>query len=370
MRARLAIGVSVLTLVAATLLGGCQMAVPGAAGIVAADQQKADRRAGERAAIDGAVKALEIQPAVVYHATLNGADLGLRVTKSGTLVGLLPIDGQSVQVVGFGGQLFVAAPADYWKARGASNPDSFANRWTRSDPSDLPVDPSAVLTPAGLGSRVTKALATADQLAEPVRAKLADGTEVYEVTTGDGVLRVTTAQPYRLVSFAPSLLAPNGKSLGTEVRIEQVNADILRKFHDDLDAAVDALGTPADSIAQASVTITDNKLDCNGGNGSCTSSVSVDNAVVGGDPRTSTVHIAMTSVVSADGLGSQTCSGDVTTAANASVTIPCSVQFAVPNRTAQYKVTSMPSATADVLASVDGNAVKQKIQQEFSALGG
>jgi hypothetical protein len=370
MRARMAIGVSVLTLVAVALLGGCQVAVTGAAGGVAADQQKADRRAEERAAVGGAVGSLQIQPVVIYHSTLGGTDLGLRVTKGGTLEGLLPVGGQSVQVVGFEGQLYVAASADYWKAQGAPKPDNFANRWTRVDPSDLPADPAAVLTPAGLGARLAKALATADQLAEPVRAKLADSTEVYEVTTRDGVLKVTAAQPYRLVSFDPAMLAPNGKSLGAEMRVEQVSAETIRKFHDDFDTAVGALGTPADSVAQASVTITDNKLDCNGGNGSCTSSVSVDNSVVGGDPKTSTVHIAMTSVVSADGLGTQTCTGDVTTSPNASVTIPCSVKFAVPNRTAQYKVTSMPSATADVLASVDVNAVKQKIQQEFSALGG
>jgi len=370
MRARMAIGVSVLTLVTVALLGGCQVAVTGAAAGVSAAQEKADRRAEERAAVEGAIQSLAIQPAIIYHATFNGTDLGLRVTKGGTLEGLLPIDNQSVQVVGFEGQLYVAASADYWKARGSATPDAFAKRWTRVDSSDLPADPAAVLTPSGLGGRLTRAMATADQLIEPVRAKLADNTEVYEVTTATGVLKVTTSKPYRLVSFAPAMLAPNGKAFGAEMRVEQVNAETVRKFHEDLDTAVGALGTPADSVAQASVTITDNKLDCNGGNGSCVSSVSVDNAVVGGDPKSSTVHIAMTSVVSADGLGTQTCTGEVITAPNASVTIPCSVKFAVPNKTAQYKVTSMPSAKADVLATVDAGAVKQKIQQEFSSLGG
>jgi hypothetical protein len=366
----MAIGAAVMTLVAGVLLGGCQVAVPGAAGVIAADLQKADRRAEQRVAVEGALKALGTQPVAVYHTTLNGADLVLRVTKGGTLQGSLPVDGQTVQLVGVGGQLYVAGSADYWKARGSASGDRYAKGWARADASDLPVDPATALTPAGLGGRLSKSLATIDQLAEPVRAKLADGTEVYEIATGTGMIKVTTAQPYRLVSFDPVLLAGNGKSLGTEMRLDPVDVETVRKFHAELDAAVGALGTPADSVAQADVTVTDNKLDCNGGNGSCTSTVSLENAVVGGDPKSSTVHIVMTSVVSAAGLGTQTCTGEVTTAPNASVTIPCTVKFSVPNRTAQYTVTSMPSATADVLASVDVNAVKQKIQEEFAALGG
>jgi hypothetical protein len=119
-----------------------------------------------------------------------------------------------------------------------------------------------------------------------------------------------------------------------------------------------------------SVTITDNKLDCNGGSGSCTSTVSMDNAVVGGDTKSSTVRIVMTSVVSADELGSQTCTGEVSAAPNTASTIPCTVKFNVPNRTAQYRVTSLPTAVGDVFAALDVNAIKQKIQSEFSALGG
>jgi hypothetical protein len=96
----------------------------------------------------------------------------------------------------------------------------------------------------------------------------------------------------------------------------------------------------------------------------------MENAVVGGDAKSSTVHIVMTSVVSADILGTQTCTGEVSAAPNTASTVPCTVMFKVPNRTAQYRVTSLPSATGAVLAAPDINAIKQQIQSEFSALGG
>ena len=371
MRTRTATGVVVLTLVAGSLLGGCQLAVSGVAGVSAADQQKASRRAEQRAAVDAALTALESQLVAVYHSTLNGADIMLRVTKGGTMQGSLPIDGQAVQVVDVDNQLYIAASAEYWKARGSTAGERYAKGWARAAASDLPLDPDAVLTPAGASSKLRKSLSALDPLADPVRTKVADGTEVFEVGGELGVLKVTTAEPHRLVSFAPALLDDTkGQALGTEMRLDPITGDTVKKFHGDLDAAVGALGQPADSVAQASVTITDNKLNCNGGSGSCTSTVSMENAVVGGDAKSSTVHIVMTSVVSADILGTQTCTGEVSAAPNTASTVPCTVMFKVPNRTAQYRVTSLLSATGDVLAAPDINAIKQQIQSEFSALGG
>jgi hypothetical protein len=362
-------GLAVLTLVAGPLLGGCQRAISGDAGISAADQVKADKRTEQRTAVDAALKALENQPVAVFHSTLNGTDLLLRVTKDGTAQGTIPVDGQSVQVVEVDKQLFVAASADYWKGRGSTAGDRYAKGWARAAASDLPVDPATSLTPSGAAEKLRKSVAGFEQLAEPVRNKLADGTEVFEVGGANG-LKVTTAAPHRLVSFAPTMLDAKGKALGTEMRVDAVTPDTVKKFRDELDAAVGGLGTPADSVAQASINITDNKLDCNGGSGSCTSTVSMENAVVGGDSKSSTVHIVMTSVVSADELGSQTCTGEVNAAPNTASTIPCTVKFNVPNRTAQYRVTSLPTAVGDVLAALDLNVIKQKIQSEFSALGG
>jgi hypothetical protein len=366
----MATGIAAIVVAAGALLGGCQVAMPGAAGVSAADQQKADKRAERDAAVEGALAALENQPVAVYHSTLNGTDLVLRITKGGTMLGSLPIGGQAVQVVDVDNQLYISASADFWKAHGSTAAGTHAKGWTRADATDLALDPGSVLTPIGASRKIRASLSTMDQLADPVRTKLADGTEVFEVGSGVGRLKVTTAQPYRVVSFAPALLeAAIGQTFGSEFRLDPVTPGTVNTFHEDLDAAVGALGRPADSVAQASVRIINNKLDCNSSTGSCTSSVQVDNSLVGGDTK-STVHLVMTSVVTADSLGTQTCTGEASAAPNTSSTLVCTVKFNLPNRTAQYKVVSIPSAIGDVLASVDVNAVKQKIQSEFAAIGG
>jgi hypothetical protein len=361
---------AVIAVAVGTLLGGCQVALPGSAAISAADQLKADKRAERSAAVDGALTALGNQPVAVYHSTLNGTDLVLRITKSGTMLGSLPVDGQAVRIIDVDNQLYISASADFWKAHGSSAGDTFAKGWARADATDLALDPGSLLTPDGASHKLRSGLSTMDQLADPLSTKPADGTEVFEVGTGAGKLQVTTAQPYRVVSFAPALLETVlGKAFGDEFRLDPVTPDVVKKFHEDLDTAVGELGRPADSVAQASVSITDNKLDCNGGNGSCTATVQVENSLVGADMKASTIHLVMTSVVTADSLGTQTCTGEASATPNTSSTLVCTVKFKLPNRTAAYKVVSMPSATGDVLATVDPERLKQKLQSEFAALG-
>lgn len=371
MATRMVTGMAVVTVVVGSLLAGCQMAVSGTAGVSAADQRKADRRAEQQTAVEAALKALEAQPVAVYHSTLNGADLVIRVTNGGTVLGSLPAGGQPVQIVGVDNQLYLAASADYWKAHGSTSGEKYAKGWARADSAGLALNPATMLTPSGASRRLRAALAAEDQGADPVRGMLSDGTEVFQIEGSSGTLKVTTAQPYRLVSFAPGLLdGAVGQAFGTELRPDPVTTDTVKKFHEDLNVAVDGLGQPADSVAQVTLTVTDNKLDCNGGSGSCSSTVQVANSLVGADAKASTVHITMTSVVTADNLGTQTCTGDSSAAPNTTSSVVCMVKFKLPNRTAQYNVVSVPSATGDVIASLDTGAVKQKIQSEFAAIGG
>ncbi|MCU1681008.1 MAG: hypothetical protein JWQ81_1747 [Amycolatopsis sp.] len=377
MRARMATAVAVVA-VTATLLGGCHVAVSGSAGLSPADQQKAEVRAAQAAAVDGALSAMAALPAVGYHSTAKDAsgkpsDLTLRVTKNGTVRGALPVDGQIVQLVEVAGQLYLNAPAAYWTAHGAIGGagDEFATGWAHADPSDLTLDPSAVLAPAQVSSKLRMVFDNAGQLGEPVRAKLADGTEVFRIGTGATVLQVTAVMPYRVASFTPSLLdASTGKIFGDELRPEALTGDALKSFHTDLDGAVAALGHPFDSVAQVTVTLSDNKLDCNGSNGSCTTSVQVENSLVGGDAQGSSVHLVMTSTLNADSLGSQTCTAEASVAPNTTTPMTCTAKFKIPNRTAQYRVTSLPTAVGQVLVSFDAAGVRQKLAAEFSALGG
>lgn len=364
--------------VMATLLGGCQVTVQGAGGLSAADQQVAAKRAEQAAAVDGALSALAALPAITYHSTAKdpsgkAVDLAVRVTKNGTVLGALPVEGVTVQMAEVAGQLYLDAPAEYWKAHGAIGDSgaAFAQGWTHADPSDLTVDPGAVLTPAQVSSKLRMAQGTSDQLGDPVRVKLADGTEVFRIAGKAGQLQVSTGKPYHVVSFAPALLdSATGPIFGAELRPEGLGGDALKTFHTDLDAAVAGLGTPFDSVAQVTVSASDNKLDCNGNSGSCTTSVQVENSLIGGDPQTSSVRLHLSSVLSADGLGTQTCTSDASAAPNAQVPMSCTVRFKVPNRTAEYQVRSLPAVTGEVLVTVDPNGVKQKLQAEFSALGG
>jgi len=84
------------------------------------------------------------KPAVaVYHSTLNGTDLVLRITKGGTMLGSLPIGRQAVQVVDVDNQLYISASADFWKAHGSTAAGTHAKGWTRADATDLALDPGS-----------------------------------------------------------------------------------------------------------------------------------------------------------------------------------------------------------------------------------
>jgi hypothetical protein len=371
MRARRGMVAAVLLL--GGLLAGCQVAVPGTAGVSAADQRKADQRAEQRTAVDAALAALEQAPALALKSTLKGAEQQFRVTRGGTALGALPLDGRAVQVTAAAGQFYLQADADYWKAHAIDEGTQFGTSWVRSLGSELPMDPASRLAPAQLAGALRKAIAGLDQTREPVKAKLPDGTEVYQLGAAPSVLRVTTAKPNRVVSFAPVLLDPQaGPKFGAEFQVAPLAGDALKTFHTDLDNTVGGLGQPFEGLVQASAVVTNDNLDCKDFVGSCTTTVDVSNSVVGtpASGEKSMVHINLSVEVSADSLGSQTCTAAADAEPYATVKMSCTVKFRLPNRTASYQVLSKPNATAEVRAALDVNAVKQKLATEFAALGG
>ena len=355
------------------LLAGCQVAVAGTAGVSAADQAMANRRAEQRAAVDAALTALSQAPAIALKSTVQGAEQQFRITRGGYAAGGLPLDGRFVQVTAAAGQFYLQADADYWKAHAIDEGTQFGTSWVRSLGSELPFDPAARFTPAALAEGLRKALTGLDRLSEPVKAKLPDGTEVYQLGAAPSVLRVTTAKPHRLASFAPALLDPqNGPKYGAEFGVAALTGDAVKAFHTDFDAAVGGLGQPFEGLVQASAVVTNDHLDCKDFVGSCTTTVDVSNSVVGtpASGEKSVVHITLSVEVSAESLGAQTC----TTAGDAepykTISLSCDVKFKLPNRTASYQVLSKPNATAEVRAGLDVDAVKQKVAAEFAGLGG
>lgn len=376
MRARRGVAAAVLLL--GWLLAGCQVAVPGTAGVSAADQQTADRRAEQRAAVDAALDALGKAPALALKSTVkdasgNPAEQQFRVTRGGTAVGALPLEGRVVQVTAAGGGFYLRADADYWKAHAIDEGTQFGTSWVRSLGSELPFDPAARFAPAALADGLRKALPGLDRLSEPVKAKLPDGTEVYQLGGAPSVLRVTAAKPHRVVSFAPVLLDPQaGPKYGAEFRVDALSGDALKAFHTDVDGAVGGLGQPFEGLVQASAVVTNDSLDCKDFVGSCTTTVDVSTSVVGSPAsgEKSVVHINLSVEVSAESLGAQTCTTAADAEPYATVKMSCTVKFKLPNRTASYQVLSKPNATAEVRAAIDVNAVKQKVATEFAGLGG
>lgn len=355
------------------LLAGCQVAVAGTAGVSAADQAMANRRTEQRAAVDAALTALGQAPAIALKATVQGTEQQFRITRGGYAAGGLPLDGRFVQVTAAAGQFYLQADADYWKAHAIDEGTQFGTSWVRSLGSELPFDPAARFAPPALAEGLRKALTALDRLSEPVKAKLPDGTEVYQLGAAPTVLRVSTAKPNRVVSFAPALLDPqNGPKYGAEFGVTALTGDAVKAFHTDLDAAVGGLGQPFEGLVQASAVVTNDKLDCKDFVGSCTTTVDVSNSVVGtpASGEKSVVRITLSVEVSAESLGAQTCTAAGDAEPYKTISLSCDVKFKLPNRTASYQVLSKPSATAEVRAGLDADAVKQKVAAEFAGLGG
>ncbi|MDT8911358.1 hypothetical protein [Amycolatopsis sp. PS_44_ISF1] len=374
MRARWTVAAVVLV---GGLLAGCQVAVSGAAGVSAADEQKAERLAAQRTAVDSAVDALREAPALQYDTTVKDAsgrpaDLSFRITGDGDGIGTLPFEGRPVRIVQVGGELYLSADEDYWKAHGLEQDSAqFGTGWVHTVGSELPVDPAAKLSPGRLADALGATLAALNQTAEPVRQKGPDGPEVYQLGGGLGALQVTAAAPFRVVGVAPALIDPRGgPQLGTGFRVRPVLGDDLKRFRADFDSAVDQLGQPFEGLAQASVAVLNDKLDCQNFVGSCTTSVDVSANVVGGaaNPKP-TVHVTLTVEMSAGALGSRNCTTQADAAADATITMSCSVKFSLPNRTASYQVLAKPSAVGEVRVPFDANAVKQRLAASFAKLG-
>ncbi|MGW4483030.1 hypothetical protein ACWEOE_04250 [Amycolatopsis sp. NPDC004368] len=360
------------------VLAGCEVAVSGSAGVSAADQQKADRLSEQREAVDAALDALGKAPALELDTTVKDASgkpigVGFRITRDGDGFGALPFEGHVVQVTELGDDLYLSADADYWKSHGLEeNSTQFGAGWVHTVGTELPMDPSARFSPGRLVAGLTKSLSTLNQTADPVKRKLDDGTEVYQLGGGLGALQVTTASPHRVVSFAPALLDPlGGPKLGTGFQVKPLTGDDLKKFHADFDNAVGGLGRPFDGLAQASVVVTNDRLDCQDFVGSCTATVDVTNSVVGNSPGSKpTVHVTLTIDISADSLGSKTCSTQGDAAADATITMSCTVKFSLPNRTASYQVLAKPTAVGEVRVPFDANAAKAGLAKSFAQLGG
>lgn len=332
-----------LALVATLVLGACEPAPPNGSG---PDPQTA---------FDRALTALAGQTAVAYELA-EGATLN--VTGKGLVQGTLPLRGQRVSALRAGGDLYLRAPAAHWQAQGmaADRAAAYGARWARSM---LAFDPGWTFAPAIAAQALRAALPRPPRPAPMTRA---DGLGVFDM----GGLRITSAPPYRVVSFESGLLGPSvAQTLGeTRIGVHGLPPDAFGGLRAAFDDAVDSLGQPFVAGPVIATTVTDNNLRCTA-TGSCTDTMQVSNKLLGDAPKAS-ARLVLESSVTSGRLGGQDCGQEMLTPLNGTTTMSCSVQFTLPKLTGTAKVAAVPTVTGEPVAIVDTEAFKQAAAAELA----
>lgn len=311
---------------------------------------------GAAAAVQDALSSLADQVAVAYGLPSGAL---LYVTRNGLAQGSLPLGGRRVRVLRAGGQLFVSAPADYWRAQGmpSERAEGYGARWTRTT---LGFDLGGSLNPTTvaheLGAGLTPELRAA-------RETLPDGTQILDVNG----LRVTAEPPYRVVSVASGLLGPAvAQALGDlPVSVTAPSGPKLADLRAAFDATVDELGRPLVAGSPISVTVTGNTLRC-GPSGGCTDQVRVANQVSGTDTGTA-ARIELKSSVSSTELGTRSCGQELVAPVNSTAEMSCSVRFSLPRVSGTVTVTAVPEVRAEPVAVLDPGALKHEVAAEFGS---
>jgi hypothetical protein len=334
---------ALLALVVALVLGACEPDPTSGSG------------PDPRTAFDGALSALSGQRAVAYDLA-EGATLN--VTGKGLVLGTLPLRGQQVSAVRAGGDLYLRAPAAHWQAQGmaADRAAEYGARWARSM---LAFDPGWTFAPAVVAAALRAALPSPPRSA---RVTLVGGLGVFDI----GGLWITSAPPYRVVSFEPALLGPSVAQTFGDGRIGVLGLppDEFGGLRAAFDDAVDSLGQPFVAGPVVATTVTDNTLRCTAA-GSCTDTVQVSNKLLGDAPKASARMVLKSSVTSSR-LGGQDCGQEVLTPLNGTTTMSCSVQFTLPKLTGTAKVAAVPTVTAEPIATVDPAGFKQSAATELA----
>ncbi|TVT17708.1 hypothetical protein FNH06_30455 [Amycolatopsis acidiphila] len=331
-----------LVVVALLALTGCESTPPSATG------------PDSRVAVNGALTALSGQTAVAYD--LAGGAV-LNVTGKGLVQGVLSLRGQQVSALRADGDLYLRAPAEHWRAQGmaAARAAEYGTRWARSQ---LAFDPGWSFAPPIVAQALRAGLAGA---ARPSRITLADGLDVFDLAG----LRITAVPPYRVVSFPPALLGPAvAQTLGdTTIGVRALQPDELGELRTAFDGAVDSLGQPFVAGPVVATAVSDNTLRCTA-TGSCTDTVQVSNKLLGDAPRAS-ARLVLKSSVTSSRLGGQDCGQELVTPLNAATTMACSVRYTLPKLAGTAKVSAVPVVTAEPVATVDTEELKQSAATEL-----
>ncbi|WP_235022290.1 hypothetical protein [Amycolatopsis alkalitolerans] len=312
--------------------------------------------ADPRTAFGSALTTLAEETAVIYHLAEGAA---FTVTAKGLAHGTLPLRNQQVSALHAGGDLYLRAPSDYWRGQGMSEGRAaeYGMRWARSV---LAFDPGWALVPA----TVAQALRAAVSPATPAsRITLANGLDVFDAAG----LRVSAEPPYRVISFAPTLLGPGVVQVfgDDEIGVRGLAPGELTGLRTAFDGAVDSLGRPFVAGPVVAAGVTDNSLNCTAA-GACTDTVRVSNRLVGHAPEAS-ARLVLRSSVSSNRLGAQECGQEVVAPLDEETTMACSVRFTLPRLSGTATVSAVPTVTAEPVAQTDPAAFKQDAATELGS---
>jgi hypothetical protein len=157
-----------------------------------------------------AVSDLALQPVAHYTgSTPDGGSWDLNVTGGGEGIGTVTEDGQQIDVLSVAGKTYVKPPQSLLNdLPSGQQASSLQGKWLTGDEALTSVLPAMPEGPADMADRLWQSLAGATDFPLPDAPPTTfDGTPALKVTTPDGVLYVSDAEPYRvlgLVAAAPS----------------------------------------------------------------------------------------------------------------------------------------------------------------------
>jgi hypothetical protein len=152
-----------------------------------------------------AAQNLAAAPALRYSGSFSsgGATMQaqLSVTKAGSASGSITVGGDKADLVVVDGSTYLKAGKTFWRSHGGvtSNPEDYADRWSRAPSSTLDLDIKAILAPGSLVQRLQAAGPQPTSGTEDV-----NGAPATKVTTPDGDFYVSTSQPYKVLRVQSS----------------------------------------------------------------------------------------------------------------------------------------------------------------------
>lgn len=226
-------------------------------------------------------------PALRYTGTYDSSGTSvqadLSVTRAGTAAGTLTANGSSIDVMLLDGDLYVKAPASYWRDQsevGADAVGDFADKWAKAPSSLRSFDIRRLLVPSALGQALQQAQPLVPPSGAPA-AEVVSGRRALVFEGSEGQYYVSDDKPFQLVKV---------KSGGGQVfdfAVTELTADAVGTFYTELkDKVKNGLAGALDPASKITYTAA-------ASNSSCTSSgCTIKRKVANDGPTATATYVA------------------------------------------------------------------------------